>query len=216
MSAEQSKGIDVRCSGCGASTTMAWRPGAKCPECGSTDVQPVTKIQVGGPTAASPPPARSGSGPNPLVIVVLIAVIAIAAGFFIKNLLPKQRSPVYAYWVCEKCDIEFTDLPQPAPRECSDCGGEAYRLTKYYCEVHEHKFDYYLSKPEPESFARWQAKMEEYKEVSGARIPPPISTIYTMLYKMAGSDEWTEEFPRDLCCPQGNCDRKTLKYSRPE
>ncbi len=215
MSAEQTKGIDVRCSGCGASTTMAWRPGAKCPECASTDIQPVTKIQVGAPAAEPVRAAQKGSGPNPLVVVVLIAVIAIALGFFVKTLLPKRRAPQYVYWLCEKCNIEFTDLPQAASRECPDCSGEAYRVAKYYCEVHEHEFDRYISKPEAESFALWQAKMKEYEEgTRDGRMPPPMGPMYTLLYKMPGSDEWTDEFPREFCCPQNNCDRKTLKYVR--
>ncbi len=221
MSADQTKGVEVRCSGCGASTTMAWIPGAKCPECGSTDIQPVTKIQVGGgPTAAPVQSAKAGSGPNPLVVVVLIAVIALAGGFFIKSLLPKRRPPQYVYWLCEQCDVEFTDLPQAAPRACPECKGEAYRLMKYICDDHGDIFDAYLTRPEPESFAEWQAQQEEDRTTAGAqpggRMMPPMGPIYTILYRLPDSDQWTEEVPRDFCCPQGNCDRKTLKYYRPK
>ncbi len=216
MSAGQARGIEVSCSGCGASTTMVWQPGAACPECGSTDIQPTTRIQLHSPAAASRAAAKSGSRPNPLVAVLLVAVIVIALGFFIRSLLPKGPPTAYGYWACEACDIEFTANMQRTPLPCPDCGGEAYHLVKLYCSVHEHVFDVYLQRPDPESFARWQKEIERFRNLRDAdpSMMPPIP--YITSYKLAGSDEWTTTKPTGFCCPEGNCDMTTMKQHVPQ
>ncbi len=159
-------------------------------------------------------PAAQAKGSPTLVVVILLAVIAIAAGLFVKSLLSKRQPADHVYWLCEQCDIESLDLPQQTPRQCPECGGEAYSLTKYVCEQHKEVFRVYLTKPEPESFAKSQAKLKEYSERPEEGSLPPRA-VYTRLYKLSGSDEWTAEFPTGICCPRGSCDKASLKYYRP-
>ena len=106
--------------------------------------------------------APQGQRQNPLVAVILVAVIVVALGFFIKNLIPKKTPRPDVFWLCEDCGVEFTGKTGIGPIDCVACAGqEAVRLIKYECLVHDHIFDAYLTKPEPESYARYLEKMAE-------------------------------------------------------
>ncbi len=151
-----------------------------------------------------------------MLLAVLTALLHVAGCATTTDRLFDTKEPKRgedAFWLCIQCGTEIADAPQYEPRECSDCGGEAVWLIKYYCVVHDHVFDGYLTKYEPESYARWKAEMEKHRaEVGGLpAVPPP-----RVVFKVTLSDEWTEKFPRDFCCPFGNCDRKTLKYYMPQ
>ncbi len=223
MTAEHTGGIDVKCNKCGATSTMAWQPGAACPECASTEVEPVTKIDVGGGPAMPPVQAApQGQRQNPLVAVILVTVIVVALGFFIKNLLPEKTVRHDVFWLCEDCAAEFPGKPAVGPVECVACAGQAVRLLKYECLEHDHVFNALLIKPEAESYAKYLKKMEELTAADAhsddARRPmaPMMGPdMYTTLYSLPDG-EWSEGYPKEICCPQGNCDKKKLRYFRPQ
>ncbi len=128
------------------------------------------------------------------------------------------------FWLCEDCGVEFFGDPAIGPIDCVACAGEeAVRLIKYECLEHKGEiFGAYLVKPDPESYAAYLQKTEELKaqrEAGGegsVPIPPPMlgADMYVSLYRFPDG-EWTKKYPKKVCCPEGNCDRKKLKYHRP-
>ena len=129
------------------------------------------------------------SGQNLVGIVVLLLVIAVAIAFVIRASRSKPHQRPVVDWTCEECDHRFVAEAQRDTRACLECGGQAVRILYYYCSVHDHLFEAYRTKYDP--------------DVS----PMP-------LYKLPGG-EWTEERPMEITCPEGNSDRKTLKYCPP-
>ncbi len=136
-------------------------------------------------------------GGSSVVVVVLLVVIAIAAAFIIKAAIPKRYPRPNVDWTCEACDYKFVAEAQAKPMVCPECGGEAVRTYYYYCSVHDHVFEAYRSKPNP--------------DVTPEEMGPPEEM---MLYKLSGG-KWTTEFPAKIRCPKGNSDPETISYCPP-
>ena len=134
---------------------------------------------------------------NPVTVVVLLVVIAISLAFVIKAAIPKRYPRPQVDWTCEACGAQFVAESKAKPSVCPECGGEAVRTYYYYCSVHDHVFEAYRSKPNP--------------DVSPEQMGPPERM---MLYKMPGG-EWEAKFPAKITCPEGNSDPKTLSYCPP-
>ncbi len=137
------------------------------------------------------------SGQNPTAIVVLLLVILVAIAFVIRTSRPKRYPRPMVDWTCEEYNHRFIDEAQRDPRACPECGGEAVRTLYYYCSMHDHLFEAYRTKPDPDV---------DPEKMMG----PQMGT----LYKFPG-EEWTKGYPMDIACPEGNSDRKTLKYCPP-
>ena len=135
---------------------------------------------------------------NPVTVVVLLLVIATAIAFFIRSALPKRYPRQKVDWLCETCNHQFIDKSQTEPMKCPKCGAEAVRIYYYHCSLHDHIFEAYRSKPDPDAIP---------EEFGLHEMPPPEH----MLYKAPGED-WTKSFPKKIACPEGNSDRKTITY----
>ncbi len=138
----------------------------------------------------------SKSGQSPVGIVVLLLVIAVVIAFMIKASRPKSYPRPMVDWTCEECDHRFVAEVHHDPRACPKCGGEAVRTLYYYCSVHDHIFEAYRIKRDPDM----------NREIIG----PGMG----MLYKLPGG-EWTKGYPMEITCPEGNSDPETLKYCPP-
>ena len=137
---------------------------------------------------------------NPVTVVILVLVIAIAFAFIIKTALPKRYPRPKVDWTCEACSHNFIAESQAKPMQCPKCGAEAVRVYYYYCSVHDHMFEAYRSKPNP-----------DVKDVKPEEMMP---MEHMMLYKTPDGD-WTTEYPMKITCPDGNSDRATLEYCSP-
>ena len=138
------------------------------------------------------------SGQNPVTIVVLLLVIAIAVAFIVKVSMPKRYPRPIVDWTCDTCDYRLVAEAQRDPMVCPEDSGEAVRTYYYFCSVHNHLFEAYRSKPDPD--------MDPEKMMMGPEMG--------MFYKLPGG-EWTKGYPMEITCPEGNADRKTLKYCPP-
>ncbi len=142
------------------------------------------------------------SGQNLVGIVVLLLVIAVAIAFAIKVSRPKQppylRSMVD--WTCEECGHRFVKEPQQDPRACPECSGEAVSTYYYYCSVHNHLFEAFRTKPDPDVD------------------PNALRVSETGKLRKFPGGEWTKYslgYPIEITCPEGNSDPETLKYCPP-
>ncbi len=135
------------------------------------------------------------SGQNLVGIVVLLLVIAVAIAFIIKASGPKPTPREMVDWRCEECDHRFVDEFQRGSRVCQECDGEAVRTLYYYCSVHDHVFEAYRTKADPD-------------------VERSAATWGGMLYKFPG-EKWTKTYPGKITCPEGNSDPETLKYCPP-
>ena len=138
------------------------------------------------------------SGQNLVVILLLLLVIIIATAFIIKTLKPPPKRRPVVDWTCEECGHRFVDELHGGQRVCPECGGEAVTTFYMYCSVHDHLFEAYRSKPNPEVDPEDVIATPEKRN----------------LYKLPDG-EWTRQFPTVITCPQGNSDRSTLKYCPP-
>lgn len=155
-----------------------------------------------------------GTKQNPLVLIILAAIIIVSLVFIIKSAMPKRYRTPIADWVCDDCGYYFTAPREPGPIVCPQCGGEAVHAHFYWCEVHNHMFEAYRTKPNPE-FVNSLPEGE-------VNIPPTISPMMGgMLYKLPYGEWMTEQewfsFLRNynITCPEGNNDPKTLRYYPP-
>ncbi len=144
---------------------------------------------------------KRSSGQNIVSIVVLLLVITVAIAFIIKAAKPKLHPRPTVDWTCEDCGHRFVDEGQQKPRECPECGGEAVLATYYYCTVHNHIFEAYRSKPDPD----WELEAE-----AGRPMPGPTGGN---LFKVPGG-EWEARRP-EIICPEGNADSATLERCPP-
>ncbi len=140
------------------------------------------------------------SGQNTVAVLALILAIAVTLAFIAKASRPKRHPRPVVDWICEEYDHRFVAGHQRDPRVCPECRGEAVRTLYYYCSVHDHLFEAYRSKPDPDV---------EPGQASG------IGMGTGLLYKFPGG-EWTREYPMGITCPAGNSDSGTIKYSPPE
>ncbi len=139
------------------------------------------------------------SGQNPTTIVVLLLVIAVAIAFIIRVSGPKGYARPLRDWTCEACGHRFVEEAQRDPRVCPECGGEAVRTLYYYCSVHDHLFEAYRTKPDPDV---------------DPNAPPPMPGRLNV-YKLPGG-EWTKGYgPAKITCPEGNSEPRTVKECPP-
>lgn len=140
---------------------------------------------------------KSSSGQSIVPIVVLLLIIVIALAFVIKTAMPDRPRYGTAFmdWTCEKCEYRFVAKYQKEPRVCPKCRGEAVQTSYYYCSVHNHIFEGYRVKPDPD----WDPR-------AGGRMPGPMGG---KLFRGPGG-EWGRGFPK-VTCPEGNSDPSTLE-----
>ena len=142
------------------------------------------------------------SGANLVVVVFLLLVIIIAIAFIVKRTTTPKAKPRLLDWTCEECGHRFVaERNNGQPRVCPqpECGGQAVRTYYYYCSVHNHLFEAFRSKPNPEV----DSDIGEVERLDMA-----------FLYKVPGG-QWVTEYPKPITCPQGNSDPKTFKYCPP-
>ncbi len=151
-----------------------------------------------------------GKQQNPLVIAVLLIVIVVGLTFIVRSCRgPGRRGAVQTVWHCVACNREFEAPYQDWSRECPDCGGEAVRKVLFYCSVHDHVFPAFYVRPVPQQYRAWEEKQARGEEPDMIGIP----WDYELL--VPGETEWKKEAPRKLCCPEENCDPRTMEVYRP-